>query len=89
MIVLLAVALRLAFVCAVQTGVMSFESNADYQDYFSFAHNLVTGVGFAHSVNESQPFSQPVEFSAWRPPLYPMLLALVFHVSRSFWWLRY
>jgi Gpi18-like mannosyltransferase len=88
LIIFVAVLLRLSFVVAVHQGMMNFEANPDYVDYFSFAHNLATGVGFAHAVNESQPFSQPVEFSAWRPPLYPILLAVAFHFSRSFFFLR-
>jgi 4-amino-4-deoxy-L-arabinose transferase-like glycosyltransferase len=75
-------------VVAVSKGVVNFEFNPDTLDYLSFAHNLATGVGFAHSVDEQQPFSLPVEFSAWRPPLYPAVLAIVFQFSHSLLVLR-
>src|ERR1035438_1300953 len=81
LVILIAVVVRLAFVAAVGRGLVKFEFNPDSIDYMSFAHNLATGVGFAHAINESEPFSQPVEFSAWRPPLYPAVLALAFQVS--------
>lgn len=83
LIILLAVVMRLAFVVAVDKGKINVERNPDAEDYLSFAHNLATGVGFAHALNEAQPFSQPVEFSAWRTPLYPMFLAVAFQVSRN------
>lgn len=88
LIILLAVAMRLAFVVAVDRGKINVERNPDAEDYLSFAHNLATGVGFAHALNEAQPFSQPVEFSAWRAPLYPMFLAIAFQVSRSTFFLQ-
>jgi 4-amino-4-deoxy-L-arabinose transferase-like glycosyltransferase len=82
-VILIAVAVRLAFVVAVGRGMVAFEFNPDSIDLSSFAYNLSTGVGFAHAINEDRPFSQPVEFSAWRPPLYPAFLAVAFHVSRN------
>ncbi len=88
LIILLAVVVRLAFVIAVDKGKLRIEHNPDAEDYLSFAYNLATGVGFAHAINESQPFSQPVEFSAWRTPLYPMFLSLAFHVSRNAFFLQ-
>jgi 4-amino-4-deoxy-L-arabinose transferase-like glycosyltransferase len=88
LIILIAILVRVAFVVAVDKGKVRFEHNPDAEDYLSFAHNLATGVGFAHSVNEYQPFSQPVEFSAWRPPLYPMFLAIAFHLSRGIFFLQ-
>ena len=83
LIILIAILVRFAFVIAVDKGKVPFEHNPDAEDYLSFAHNLATGVGFAHAINEDQPFSQPVEFSAWRTPLYPMFLAIAFQVSRG------
>jgi 4-amino-4-deoxy-L-arabinose transferase-like glycosyltransferase len=83
LIILLAVVVRFAFVIAVDNGKVGVEHNPDAEDYLSFAHNLATGVGFAHAINEDQPFSQPVEFSAWRAPLYPIFLSIAFHVSRN------
>jgi len=88
LIILLAVLSRLAFVAAVDAGKLSVARNPDSEDYLSFAHNLATGVGFAHAVNEDQPFSQPVEFSAWRTPLFPMFLAAAFQISRNTLFLR-
>ena len=87
-VILLAVVVRVAFVAAVGRGVLKTEFNPDSWDYISFAYNLATGVGFAHAVNDSQPFSQPVEFSASRAPLYPMFLAAAFQFSREAWFLR-
>lgn len=86
--ILIAVVVRLAFVVEVGKGMVTFEFNPDSWDYMSFAHNLATGVGFAHAVNERQPFSQPVEFSAWRPPLYPAMLAAAFQFSRNIFFLQ-
>jgi len=83
LIILLAVVVRVAFVIAVDKGRVGVEHNPDAEDYLSFAHNLATGVGFAHAINEDQPFSKPVEFSAWRAPLYPIFLSIAFHVSRN------
>lgn len=83
LIILLAILVRFAFVVAVDNGKVKFEHNPDAEDYLSFAHNLATGVGFAHALNEDKPFSQPVEFSAWRAPLYPMFLSIAFHLSRA------
>ncbi len=83
LIIVIAIVIRFAFVLAVDKGKVPFEHNPDAEDYLSFAHNLATGVGFAHAINEDQPFSRPVEFSAWRTPLYPMFLAIAFHVSRN------
>jgi 4-amino-4-deoxy-L-arabinose transferase-like glycosyltransferase len=88
LIILLAVIVRLAFVVAVDTGKLRVEHNPDAEDYLSFAYNLATGVGFAHAIHEDQPFSQPVEFSAWRTPLYPMFLSVAFHVSRNTFFLQ-
>jgi len=88
LIVLLAVLVRLAFVVAVDTRKLSVAHNPDTEDYLSFAYNLATGIGFAHAINEDQPFSQPVEFSAWRAPLYPMFLAAAFQISRNTLFLR-
>lgn len=82
-VILIAILVRFAFVVAVDKGRLKSEHNPDAEDYLSFAHNLATGVGFAHALNEDQPFSKPVEFSAWRTPLYPMFLAIAFHVSRG------
>ncbi len=88
LIILLAVIVRLAFVVAVDTGKLRIEHNPDAEDYLSFAYNLATGVGFAHALHEDQPFSQPVEFSAWRTPLYPLFLSVAFHVSRNTFFLQ-
>ncbi len=88
LVILIAVVVRLAFVVAVSRGIVAFEFNPDSFDYMSFGHNLATGVGFAHAVNEYQPFSQPVEYSAWRPPLYPAFLAVAFQFSRDTFFLR-
>lgn len=88
LIILLAVIVRLAFVVAVDTGKLRVEHNPDAEDYLSFAYNLSTGVGFAHAIHEDQPFSQPVEFSAWRTPLYPMFLSVFFHISRNTFFLQ-
>jgi 4-amino-4-deoxy-L-arabinose transferase-like glycosyltransferase len=88
LVVLLTILVRFAFVVAVSSGRLRPEHNPDAEDYLSFAHNLATGVGFAHAVNEDQPFSKPVEFSAWRAPLYPMFLAAAFQLSRATWFLR-
>ncbi len=87
-VILLAVVVRVAFVVAVEKGAVRFEFNPDSYDYLSFAHNLATGVGFAHAVNEYQPFSTPVQFSAWRPPLYPAVLAIAFQFSQSTFFLE-
>jgi 4-amino-4-deoxy-L-arabinose transferase-like glycosyltransferase len=87
-VIALAIVVRLAFVIAVQEGKVSYPASPDMVDYFSFAHNLATGVGFAHAVNEGQPFSKPVEFSAWRPPLFPAFLAIAFQFSRNILFLR-
>ena len=87
LIILLAVVVRLAFVIAVDKGKLG-SSTSGCRGRRSFAYNLATGVGFAHAINESQPFSQPVEFSAWRTPLYPMFLSLAFHVSRNAFFLQ-
>lgn len=86
--ILFAVLVRLAFVAAVSRAAVTFEFNPDSIDLYSFAYNLSTGVGFAHAVNENRPFSRPVEFSAWRPPLYPMFLAVAFQFSRNTFFLR-
>jgi len=75
-------------VVAVEKGKVKLEVNPDSSDLLSFAYNLATGVGFAHSVNADLPFSQPVEFSSWRPPLYPAVLAMAFQLSRSTLFLR-
>ena len=83
LIILIAILVRFAFVLAVDNGKLRFEHNPDAEDYLSFAHNLATGVGFAHALNEGKPFSQPVEFSAWRAPLYPIFLSVAFHLSRG------
>ena len=88
LVILLAVVVRVAFVAAVGSGRIKTEHNPDAEDYLSFAHNLATGVGFAHAVNEDQPYSAPVEFSAWRAPLYPMFLAVAFQFSRATLFLR-
>jgi 4-amino-4-deoxy-L-arabinose transferase-like glycosyltransferase len=88
LVIVIAVVVRGAFVVAVDRGALGFESNPDSLDYLSFAHNLATGVGFAHAVDEGRPFSQPVEFSAWRPPLYPAVLAVAFRFSRNAWFLQ-
>ena len=87
-VILIAVVIRIAFVFAVDKGMVKVDLNPDYLDYLSFANNLATGVGFAHALNESEPFSRPVEFSAWRPPLYPAFLAIAFQFSRDFVFLR-
>ena len=68
---------------AVDSGRLRVEHNPDAEDYLSFAHNLATGVGFAHAINEDKPYSQPVEYSAWRAPLYPMFLSVFLHISHS------
>jgi len=83
LVILIAVLVRSALVAAVEKGVVRLEENPDSYDLLSFGYNLATGVGFAHAVNESQPFSRPVEFSAWRPPLYPAVLAVALQVTRS------
>ncbi|MFZ3262801.1 MAG: glycosyltransferase family 39 protein [Terriglobales bacterium] len=88
LVILIAVVVRCAFVGAVEKGVVKYEFNPDSYDYLSFAHNLATGVGFAHAVNEYEPYSTPVEFSAWRPPLYPAVLAVAFQFSRNTLFLR-
>ena len=88
LVILLAVVVRVAFVAAVGSGKIKPEHNPDAEDYLSFAHNLATGVGFAHAVNEDQPYSQPVEFSAWRTPLFPIFLAGAFQISRNILFLR-
>lgn len=87
-IIVVAVVVRLAFVVAVEKGILKVEVNPDSSDLLSFAYNLSTGIGFAHSVDETQPYSQPVEFSAWRPPLYPASVALAFQFSRNTLYLR-
>ncbi len=81
LVIVFAVLLRTALVVAVETGRVQLEVNPDSSDLLSFAHNLATGVGFAHSIDESRPFSEPVEFSAWRPPLYPAFVAIAFQFS--------
>jgi len=88
LIILLAVIVRVAVMLAVDRGKFNIEHNPDAEDYLSFAYNLSTGVGFAHALNENDPFSQPVEFSAWRTPLYPMFLSLAFHISRNMLFLQ-
>lgn len=88
LIILLAIVVRFAFVGAVDSGRLRVEHNPDAEDYLSFAYNLATGVGFAHALHEDQPYSQPVEYSAWRAPLYPMFLSIFFHVSRNQWFLQ-
>jgi 4-amino-4-deoxy-L-arabinose transferase-like glycosyltransferase len=88
LVLLIAVVVRIGFVVAADRGVVRAEFNPDYLDYLSFAHNLATGVGFAHAVNEQEPFSQPVAFSAWRAPLYPAFLAIAFQFSRNMFFLQ-
>ncbi len=73
---------------AVDKGLVKLEVNPDSSDLLSFGYNLATRVGFAHSIHEDQPFSQPVEFSAWRPPLYPAVLAIAFQLSHGTLFLR-
>jgi len=88
LVILVAILVRSVFVVAVDKGMVKVEVNPDSSDLLSFAYNLATGVGFAHSVNEDLPFSQPVEFSAWRPPLYPAFVAIAFQFSRNTLFLR-
>ncbi|MGD0506363.1 MAG: hypothetical protein ABSA27_01095, partial [Terriglobales bacterium] len=87
-VILVAVLVRSAFVVAVEKNVVRVEVNPDSSDLLSFAYNLSTGTGFAHAVNEGQPYSQPVEFSAWRPPLYPAVVAVALQFSRNTLFLR-
>jgi 4-amino-4-deoxy-L-arabinose transferase-like glycosyltransferase len=88
LVILLAILVRSAFVVAVDKGLVRLEVSPDSSDLLSFGYNLATRVGFAHSINEDQPFSQPVEFSAWRPPLYPAVLAIAFQLSHGTLFLR-
>src|SRR5271156_5928392 len=88
LVILVAVIVRFAFAIAVDRGVIKSIADPDAWDYMSFAHNLATGVGYAHAFDQTQPFSKQVEFSAWRPPLYPAFLATAFQASRNFWFLR-
>jgi 4-amino-4-deoxy-L-arabinose transferase-like glycosyltransferase len=77
------VAIRIAFAFAVHGGFIQTLANPDALDYQSFAYNLATGAGFSHSVDQDHPFSQPVVVSAWRAPLYPAFLAVIFQFSRN------
>src|SRR5277367_3528157 len=88
LVIVVTVLVRTALVVAVETGKVELEVNPDSSDLLSFAHNLATGVGFAHSIDESRPYSQPVEFSAWRPPLYPAFAAIAFQFSYNIFFLR-
>jgi 4-amino-4-deoxy-L-arabinose transferase-like glycosyltransferase len=88
LVVLIAVAVRLLFVVAIEKGVVRTLSNPDSSGYLSCAYNLSTGVGFAQAVDDQKPFSRPVQFSAWRPPLYPGILAIAFQFSRDALFLR-
>jgi len=88
LVILVAVLLRLAVVAAVEKGIVQLEGNPDTSDLMSFGYNLATGVGYAHAVHEYLPFSQPVEFSSWRPPLFPAVLAALFQFTHSTLWVR-
>ncbi len=88
LIILIAVIVRCGFAIAVDQGVIQTLLNPDSLGYLSCAYNLSRGVGYAQAVDDQHPYSQPVEFSAWRPPLYPMVLAVAFQISRNTLFLR-
>lgn len=88
LVILVAILVRVVFVVGVDRGIIKFELNPDTRDYLSLAHNLATGVGYARSVDDTQPFSRPVQFSAYRPPLYPAFLAIAFQFSGGTLFLR-